>query len=35
MFVSLSVVICLLTGVELYVCKLKCGNLFGNCSVVI
>ena len=30
MFVSLSVVICLLTVVQLYVCRLKCGDRFVN-----
>ena len=28
-------VICSLTGVESYVCKLKCGDLFVNWSGVI
>ena len=32
MFVSLSVVICRLTGVKRYVSKLKCGDLFVNWS---
>ena len=35
MFVNWSVVICLLSGVYRYVCKLKCGDLFVNWSVVI
>ena len=35
MFVSLSVVISLLTGVQGYVCKLKCGDQFVNWSIVI
>ena len=35
MFVSLCVVICLLTRVKCYVCKLKCDDLFVNWGVVI